>query len=220
MSQTMERLRSARPAPVHLHDDPDKLFSAIVGGPRETLPARRIGHRRTLVIACAVAVAVLTAGSAYAFTNIFGWHDATTLVSSPREWQRLYVAAQHELALPPGETWPARTLAPNTVTSRYQPGGEAVAIAQHSWECYWAHAIHTGDHTAQHQAHAALVQLVEHHIVVAPAGSSENVEPPASVKMPVETYADDGGLQYVKRMYALAAAGNPTLLAQSCRANG
>jgi hypothetical protein len=220
MSQSMHRLRSARPAPAYLHGDPDELFAAIVAGPRQPHPDRRIRHRRTLVIACAVAAVVLTAGSALAVTKILGWHDARTLVTTPHEWQALYVAAQRDLTLPPGATWPARTLPAQTVTSRYQPGGEAVGIAQGAWECYWAHAIHTGDRAAQVRAHAALEQLVANHIVVAPRGSSENVEPPASVKMPVEVYAGDGGLQYVKRMYALAAAGNPTLLDQSCRANG
>lgn len=220
MSQSMQRLRSARPAPAYLHRDPDELFAAIVAGPQETPSVRSIRPRRTLLIACAVAVVVLTAGSAFAVTKILGWHDAKTLVTTSREWQALYVAAQRDLVLPPGVSWPARTLPRDTVTSRYQPGGQAVGFAQGAWECYWAHAIHTGDRAAQVRAHAALSQLVANHIVVAPGGSSENVEPPASVKMPVEIYADDGGLQYVKHMYALAAAGNPTLLDQSCRANG
>jgi hypothetical protein len=33
-------------------------------------------------------------------------------------------------------------------------------------------------------------------------------------------FADDGGYQFKQRAYAEAAAGNPRLLQQSCRANG
>ena len=220
MNQPMERLRNARPVAAPLTSDADELFSAIVAGPREPASPARIRRRRTLVIVCAVlAAAVLTAGSAFAFTDIFGWHDATSLVKTPRQWQRLYLAAQRDLTLPPGVAWPKRTFPPNTITSTYEPGGMAVGIAQTSWECYWAHAIRTGDVAAQHRAHAALTDLLAHHVVVAPPGSSENVAPPSSVKPPVETLASDGGFAYMKHMYAEAAAGHAALIAQSCRAN-
>ena len=162
---------------------------------------------------------MLTAGSAYAFTNLFGWHDATSLVKTPRQWQKLYVAAQSDLTLPPGVAWPKLTFPPNSVTPTSEPGGVAVGTAQTAWECYWARAIHTGNIAAQHRAHAALDDLLAHHVVVAPPGSSENVAPPASVKPPVEVLASDGGLGYMKQMYARAAAGDPTMIAESCRAN-
>lgn len=221
MNQSIEQLRRARPAPVRLTQDPDGLFAAITSAPRESAPRRRPVRRRAVVVVAAVVGAIIiTAGSAFAIANILGWHDAKVLVKTPGEWQALYVAAQRDLTLPPGQSWPQRSLPADSVTSRYQPGGEAVAIAQSSWECYWAHAIHTGDVAAQHRAHAALEHLLAHHIVVAPDGSSENAEPPSSVRMPVEIYADDGGIQYVQRMYDQAAAGHPALLDESCRANG
>jgi hypothetical protein len=220
MSQPMERLRTARPAPVALLGDSQEMFAAIVAAPREAVPAHRARSRRTLVVVCAaLALAVVTAGSAFAFTNLFGWHTDHSLVTSPRVWHQLYVEAQHDLTMPPGMRWPDRSLPPKTVTSRNEPGGMAVAVSQVSWECYWAHAIRTGDVAAQARAHAALSDLVAHHIVVAPPGSPENVAPPSWVKPPFEILASDGGYAYVKHMYAEAAAGNGALIAQSCRAN-
>ena len=220
MNQSMERLRRARPAPAPLTHDPDELFAAIIAEPRDTATRRRPAHRRAVLVAVSIGAAiVLTAGSAYAFTNLFGWHDAASLVKTNRQWQKLYVAAQSDLTLPPGVSWPERRFPPNTVTSTYEPGGMAVGVAQTSWECYWAHAIQTGDVSAQQRAHAALTDLLANHVVVAPPGSSENVAPPASVKPPVEVLASDGGLGYMKRMYAEAAAGDPTMIAESCRAN-
>ena len=111
----------------------------------------------------------------------------------PREWQRLYHDATRQLTLPPGEHWPDRTLPPNTVTSRTQPGGTAVAIAQTAWECYWVDAIRHGEHGGESQAHAALDDLLAHHVVVAPPGSPENVAPPAGTKPPFAILASDGG---------------------------
>jgi hypothetical protein len=220
MNQSMERLRNARPAAASLGGRPQELFDAIVADPRETAPARRVRHRRVLLIACAlVAAAVVTAGSAFAFTNLFGWHTDHSLVKSNRVWQQLYVEAQHDLTLPPGIRWPVRTLPPKTVTSRNQPGGTAVGVSQVAWECYWARAIRNRDTAAQARAHAALSNLVAHHVVVAPPGSPENVAPPSWVKPPFEILASDGGFAYMKHMYAEAAAGNGTLIAQSCRAN-
>ena len=220
MNQPMERLRRARPEPAPLAIDADELFGAIVKTEREPATRRRPRPRRAVLIAAALAATiVLTAGSALAFTNILGWHDATSLVKTPRQWQKLYVAAQSDLKLPPGVAWPKLTFPPNSVTPTSEPGGVAVGTAQTAWECYWARAIHTGNVTAQHRAHAALDDLLADHVVVAPPGSSENVAPPASVKLPVEVLASDGGLGYMKRMYAQAAAGNPTMIAESCRAN-
>jgi len=139
---------------------------------------------------------------------------------SPREWQRLYHDATRRLTLPPGEHWPHRTLPPNSVTSRTQPGGTAVAIAQTAWECYWVDAIRHGDAAAGRQAHAALDDLLAHHVVVAPPGSPENVAPPAGTKPPFAIFASDGGIQYTRQMYRDAANGHPATLIQSCRANG
>jgi hypothetical protein len=81
-------------------------------------------------------------------------------------------------------------------------------------------AIRDNDVPAQRQSQAALADIVAHHILVAPPGSSENVAPPAGSKPPFEIFASDGGIQYVEKMYADAAAGHPATLIQSCRANG
>ena len=223
MTRSMERLLRARP---DIPDaiDRDALFAQIVATAQDhEQPQMSRSGRRRLAIACiAVAVLCLTAGTAFAVTgfNLFGWHTDTTIVKNPREWQRLYHDATRELTLPPGEHWPDRTLPPDTVTSRTGPAGTAVAISQTAWECYWVGAIRRGDGTAGRQAHAALDDLLAHHIVVAPPGSPENVAPPAGTNPPFEIYASDGGIQFVRKMYRDAANGHPANLIQSCRANG
>ena len=131
-----------------------------------------------------------------------------------------YAAAQKQLTLPPGYTWPALNWPPHSVTSRGAGGSFAVANDQEDWECYWVAAIKEGDTAAQERAHAALVDLMTNHIVIAPLGASEDWSPPAAESTPTMVYARDGGYHFVQRMYALAAAGKPGLLAQSCRANG
>lgn len=218
----LELIRRSKTPDVDLEIDVHALYAGIVAGPGDPAAAGRRARRprrRTLAAVLVTAGVAATAGTAFGF-GVLGWHTDTSLVTKPREWRALYRAATRELTLPPGKAWPYRTLPPNTVTSRYQPAGEAVAIAQVSWECYWVTQIRTQDTAGESRARAALADIVHHHIVVAPAGSPENVAPPASVKPPFEIFASDGGLQYKERMYAQAAAGHPALLAQSCRANG
>jgi hypothetical protein len=217
----MDRLRASRPASVPIEADREALFDRIVATPPSGAGARPARRRRKLVLVAAVGLAVtLTAGTAVAVsTNLFGWHTDNTFIKDPRVWRTLYRDATQELRLPPGMAWPYRTLAPHTITNRSEPGGMAVAISQTAWECYWTEAIHAGDTRAEHSAKAALTDIVRHHIVVAPAGSPENVAPPAGTKPPFAIYASDGGIRYVKHTYALAAAGNPSGVAQSCRAN-
>jgi hypothetical protein len=219
----MARLRKAAPAAPLPAIDRDLLFNRIVAQPGDPGVAAhtrrpRSAPRKLTIALIAFALAAMTAGTAVA-TGFLGWHDEAAIVKSPHGWQALYRAATRQLTLPPGETWPHRTLPPNSVTGKSQPGGEAVAISQNRWECYWAHAIQTGNTAAQKQAQAALADIVAHHILVAPAGSSENVAPPSNLKGPFAIFADDGGLQFVKQMYADAAAGRPAMLIQSCRAN-
>ncbi len=216
----MDRLRAARPASVPIEADREALFDRIVAAPARAAGARPSRHRRKLVLIAVVGLAlILTAGTALAVSGLLGWHTDNSLVQKPREWRRLYRDATHDLRLPPGMAWPYRTLPPNTITSRTEPGGMAVGIAQVAWECYWTEAIGAGNTRAQRSAQAALTDLVRHHIVVAPPGSPENVAPPAGTKPPFEIYASDGGLAYVKHAYALAAAGDPSGVAESCRAN-
>jgi hypothetical protein len=223
MSRSIDRLERARPD-IAVAIDRDALFAQIVATPQdhEQPQMSRSGRRRLLIGCIALAVLCLTAGTALAVTgfNLFGWHTDTTIVKNPREWQRLYQDATRELTLPPGEHWPNRTLPPDTVTSRTGPAGTAVAISQTAWECYWVDAIRHGDGTAGRQAHAALDDLLAHHILVAPPGSPENVAPPAGTRPPFEIYASDGGIQFVRKMYRDAASGHPATLIQSCLANG
>ncbi len=223
MSRSMNRLERARPA-ISDGIDREALFAQIVATPQDREQPRlsRSGRRRLLIGCIAVAVLCLTAGTAFAVTgfNLFGWHTDTTIVNSPRDWQRLYREATRELTLPPGEHWPDRTLPPHTVTSRTQPGGTAVAISQTAWECYWVDAIRHGNTAAAQRAHSALDDLLAHHVLVAPPGSPENVAPPAGTKPPFAIFASDGGIQFIRRMYRDAADGRPATLIQSCRANG
>jgi hypothetical protein len=217
----MDRLRASRPASVPVGADREALFDRIVATPPRGAAVRPARRRPQLVLVAAVGLAVaLTAGTALAVgTDLFGWHTDNTFIKDPRVWRKLYRDATHELRLPPGMAWPYRTLAAHTITNRSQPGGMAVAISQTAWECYWTEAIRANDTQAAGAAQAALTDLVRHHVVVAPPGSPENVAPPAGTKPPFMIYASDGGLRYVKHNYALAAAGDPSGVAQSCRAN-
>jgi hypothetical protein len=223
---SIDRLRSARPALAEPPIDGDALFAAITARPRdlsfEPAPGTQRSRRRLLVAAVVALALMLTAGTALAgpISRLLGWHEETHLVGNPRQWRALYHTATRQLTLPPGQSWPYRTLPPNTITSVNEPGGMAVAISQAAWECYWVQAIRGNDTAAQHRARVALADIVAHHILVAPPGSSENVAPPAGSSPPFEIFASDGGIQYIEKMYADAAAGHPATLIQSCRANG
>jgi hypothetical protein len=220
MNASMQRLAAARPAVTSQIDERD-LFARITSLPRSAQATTRTRSRGAFLIAAVVAVIVLSTGTAVAKNlGLLGWHDATRLITSPREWEARYLQATRRLTLPPGMKWPKRTLAPNTVTPPSQPGGEAVGISQTAWECYWAAAIKRGDTTAGATAYAALRDILDHHTLVAPSGSSEDVQPPAGTRSPFQIFASDGGIQYVRRTYAAAAQGRPALLEQSCRANG
>jgi hypothetical protein len=161
----------------------------------------------------ALAATAILATTAFAVANWFG--D----VVKPPVTKQEYKTAQSELTLPPGATWPELNVDPNSVTSRGGGGSSAVMIAMGSWECYWADAIRSGDEQAQQRAHAELNSLFANHVVIAPAGASENWFPTGHA-FPVVAFADDGGYQYKQQMYADAAAGRPKSLLQSCRANG
>ena len=88
-----------------------------------------------------------------------------------------------------------------------------------AWECYWVKAIRDGDTAAGQQAQKQLSTLLAENVIAAPAGAPEDWTPPNPPKAPYVTYAHDGGLEWVRATYALAAAGHPRRLAQSCRAN-
>jgi hypothetical protein len=216
----IDRLRTARPPVEPVSLDREALLTSITDRPQER-GRRTLPRRRTLALAAAVAGVALTAGTAFAYTHhLLGWHEETHLVTTPRQWRSLYRQATRQLVLPPGVAWPARTLPPHTVTSVREPGGIAVAISRTAWECYWAGALRRGDVAAQRRARAALADIMAHHTLVAPPGSSENVAPPEGTVGPYEIFADDGGIQFVRRMYRQAAAGDARLITQSCRVNG
>jgi hypothetical protein len=80
-------------------------------------------------------------------------------------------------------------------------------------------SIHERDAAGHRRASTALLDLMTHHIVVAPKGASENYAPVPTPGGPIAVFADDGGYEYKQRMYAQASAGHPQLLEQSCRAN-
>ena len=165
----------------------------------------------------------LTAGTAFAVTgfNLFGWHTDTTIVKSPREWQRLYHDATRRADAAPG-----RALAGPHAPARHRhvahPAGRHRRrhLADGVGVLLGGRHPPRGTRPARRQAHAALDDLLAHHVVVAPPGSPENVAPPAGTKPPFAIFASDGGIQYTRKMYRDAANGHPATLIQSCRANG
>jgi hypothetical protein len=166
------------------------------------------------VLAVAVVTTIVLASTAYAVSN-WVFRDAV----GPDVTQAEYLAAQDELELPPGATWPSLHFEPNSVTGRGAGGGHAVLIAQNAWECYWAQAIRTGDAAAATRAHRELQGLLDHNILEAPVGAPEDWLPASPPNVPWVAFAHDGGLSWIRRGYALAAAGNATQIEQSCRAN-
>jgi hypothetical protein len=213
---TLAYLRRMNPVPEAASSvDGAELFDRITSLPQdEPLRARRSPNRRRVaLVAVGLVVVALLATTALAISGWFG--D----VVKPPVTKQEYRNAQDVLALPPGATWPELNIDPNSVTSRGGGGSYAVMIAMGSWECYWVDAIKSGDQQAQQQAHAQLNSLLHDHVVIAPAGASENWAP-SMAQFPVAAFADDGGYQFKQKMYAGAAAGHPRELIQSCRANG
>ena len=212
---TLAYLRRLNPVSEAASVDGAELFERITSLPRDERPAprRSATRRRVALVAVGLAVMALLATTAFAVANWFG--D----VVKPAVTKQEYKTAQSELTLPPGVTWPELNVDPNSVTSRGGGGSSAVMIAMGSWECYWVDAIKSGDEQAQQQAHAELNALFANHVVIAPAGASENWFP-TDHAVPVVALADDGGYEFKQETYAKAAAGNPRKLIQSCRANG
>jgi hypothetical protein len=216
---TMLRLRRANPVPrVPAGDDAD-LFARITALPRDSSPPRAgwrpLLRRRAVVLALVVLTAVLLASTAFALSRLIG-----TDVVRPPVTRQEYLAAQKQLRLPPGVDWPVFNTPPsNSVTTRGGGGGQAVLFSQNAWECYWVQAIRDGDAVAAQRAHAELNRLLAHNILEAPAGAPEGWTPDPLPQTPFMAYAHDGGLDWVRASYKQAAAGNPTNLIESCRAN-
>jgi hypothetical protein len=213
---TLNRLSAANPCRAATTVDADALFDRIVlTSPDRRLEGKRRPRRRTaLVLVTAVVVCGLLASGAYGISSLLGGViDGPTVKSE-------YLKAQQQLTLPPGYAWPPLHWPAHSVTSRGAGGSFAVAVDQGMWECYWVGAIKDGDVAAGSRAHAALDDLLSNHVIIAPNGASENWSPPSAESAPTEVFADDGGYQIAQRTYAEAAAGNPRLLQESCRANG
>ena len=214
---SLNRLRAANPFPAATTVDADALFDRIVLTPPDSRLARkpRRYRRPVLVLVTAVLVCGLLASAAYAISGWLGGH----IITGPTV-KAEYVAAQKQLTMPSGYSWPPFHWPADSVTSRGAGGSMAVSLDQVAWECYWVDAIHSGEVAAQQRAKSALDDLMTHHIVIAPKGAPEDYTPPQSSRTPTLAFADDGGYQYKQRMYAEAAAGRPGLLEQSCRVNG
>jgi hypothetical protein len=215
---TFDRLREAnpfRPATVGAVDD---LFARITAEPGDARLAarkpRRRRRRRTVGVALAFVVIAL-GSSAFATVHYMFGKGIVGASVSRAEYRR----AQTILELPPGYGWPTVDFADNTVMNRGAGGSFAVSIDQSAWECYWVKSIRERNGAGQRRAQAVLDDLMQHRILIAPAGASENWSPPASTPWPSLVFADDGGYQFKQRLYAEAAAGRPAGLIQSCRAN-
>jgi hypothetical protein len=214
----LTRLQAANPEPLVVQTDSLDLFNEITAGPgdpRLSKPTRTpLFRRRGLALAIAFALVVL-ASTAFTISRL-----VADDVVGPDVTKAEYIAAQSQLELPPGATWPRIGFGPaNSVTGRGAGGGMAVLNAMNAWECYWASAIQTGDTKAQSRAHAALNALLAHNVLEAPAGASENYTPPNPPNVPHAVFAHDGGLASIKANYAAAAAGHPAGLIASCKAN-
>src|SRR4026207_347815 len=152
------RLRRANPVPEVATAPGTELFAritALPGDSRLVASERRPqGHRRAIGRAFAVPPPVVLASTADAVSHWLGGD-----VVKPPVTKREYSAAQKQLTLPPGYSWPTFRFPPDADTSgapRGAGGGHAVMAAQWSWECYWVAAIRTHDDAAAARAHAAL----------------------------------------------------------------
>jgi len=213
------RLRKANPLPLVPAVDGADLLARITAAPPDprlrSRPRPVVVRRPALAVAVVLVAAAVLASAALSLSNWLG-----SAPVKPPVTRHEYHVAQHRLTLPPGYTWPSLHIDPNSVTSVGAGGGHAVGVSQYAWECYWVHAIKTGDTAAQKRAYAELTSLLEHNVIVAPKDASENWSPPNPPKAPYEVFADDGGYQWVQQAYAMAAAGHPQRLIESCRANG
>jgi hypothetical protein len=213
---TLNRLRAANPFPAATAVDGTALYGRIVlaAPDRRLVRAPRSYRKPALVLVAAVVACGLVASGAYAISNWIGGVIRGPTVKAE------YAAAQKQLTLPPGYSWPPLHWPPNSVTTPGAGGSFAVFFDQDAWECYWVGAIHSGDVAAQHRSRAALDDLMRNHTVIAPKGAPEGWSPPQATDTPIQVFAYNGGYQFIQRTYAEASAGKPKQLEQSCRANG
>ena len=213
---TLLRLRNANPFPVPTPVEGADLFARITTQPPDSRIRGRARplRRRGLVLAFSFVAMALLATTAYALSN---WVFSSAV--KPKVTRLEYRRAQQLLPLPPGYSWPVLYVDPNSVTSPGAGGGHAVLISQNAWECYWAKAIRNGNTAAQRRAHTELSTLLANNILVAPVGAPEDWRPPNPPDEPYAVFAHDGGFEWIRGTYLVAAAGHPRRLGQSCRAN-
>lgn len=209
------RLRAANPFPDVSTSEDEDLFARITAAPPAPRLGRRTYRRPLVMIAVALVAVAILASTAFAISQWVGGD-----VVKPDVTLMEYRQAQRVLPLPPGSTWPVLHVDPNSVTTRGGGGGHAVALAQNAWECYWVASIRRGDTRAQSRARAELDNLMRNNVFVAPAGAPEGWIPANPPDRPYAVFADDGGYEWKRGTYALAAAGHPKRLAESCVANG
>jgi hypothetical protein len=214
--QTLTRLRAANPYPVVAGQTDSALFARITALPGDERLGRRsrTRQRRALVLVLAVVIVALLASTAFAISN---WVVGGAV--KPPVTRNEYREAQRELTLPPGYTWPPLYVPEDSVTGVGAGGGHAVLVAMNSWECYWVQAIDEGDMAAQRRARGELETLLDRNVLVAPIGAPEDWTPPNPPLVPYATFAHDGGVTWIRETHALAAAGHPQRLRETCRAN-
>jgi hypothetical protein len=189
----------------------EELFARIVAEPRRRTTRR---PRKRLAVTIVVAAALLVTSTA---VGVDRW---LTGAVKPDVTFAEYTEAQSLVPLPPGATWPALHVDPDSMTTRGGGGGGyALEIAMTKWECYWAAAIHDGDRSAQRRSDTVLHDLLRNHAVIKPDAAPEDWVPASPPAFPYVVFADDGGYQYELRTWAAAAAGDASGVAQSCRAN-
>lgn len=137
-------------------------------------------------------------------------------------FQREYASAQRGLELPPGGTWPERSIPGNSVIMTGRGGmGEssAVMIAIDQWACWVVGEQRAGRVASARTGATSLSALIRDHVFVVPDGTPEDGAAPSELPAPLAQFADDGGKEMLLRAASEAGRGDVALLAQSCRAN-
>ncbi|MFN8222885.1 MAG: hypothetical protein U0R50_06490 [Gaiellales bacterium] len=230
----MSALRAADPAVRLTPLGPTELAErrALVATPsRGTVPIPRSRRRSPATIAIAIVLAVGVTSGAIA-AGLQPWErdparqagPGTSAGSASAVFQREYRSAQRALTLPPGGTWPRRSIEPNTIVATGRGGaGEstAVLVSMNQWSCYIVDRDAAGDRTGVRRGTAALTDLVDNHIRDVPAGTPEDGSAPAELPGPLAQFA--AGDVPTQALYhgwiARALAGDTTQLAASCTAN-
>ena len=111
--------------------------------------------------------------------------------------------------LPPGSSWPALNIDPNSVTSK-RAGGGSCGPHPRRLPGSATGSKRFGPETwpLRRRAHNRLSTLLAENMLVAPIGAPEDWTPPKPPDAPYAVFAHDGGFEWVRRTYTLAAAGH------------